>query len=447
MKLMALFNTLPAAGEGATKAEKPAAEGGLFGAMLSLLQSVTTATPEGRDATAEGAGADFLKLADPNLSEGERDALLAQLAEELSLTLTPERLAAAQATLAGEGGAALRDGLTRLAVMLEDTGLGDTERAANLAPLVAGLTAVLSAPDNRAGLRLALEGAGLPEPVDADGQSLLPTGDEIEAADVVALARAIAGATGPQPAPAGAGKALDRLAARLAEAQTSQQAQAPRIDPETIEPLTRDLVEALTAPGEARTKSFREVIAALTGAPDADSVRFSPAIEGDAMAASPVDSLRAYRTSAEPVPVAQAARPEAAVEPRQVLDQVRGKVSEDGRIRVALRPEGLGALEIDLAPDEAGRLQVTVRAEQASVLTALRADRDGLVALLRDAGHALDSSSLTFADMGGQGGTRQGQRQGAPQGQGFSAFSGEAPAEQDIDIPLQVAAGGVDIRV
>ncbi|MBP0484573.1 flagellar hook-length control protein FliK [Sagittula salina] len=446
MKLMALFNTLPAAGEGATSAEKPAAEGGLFGAMLSLLQSVTTATPEGGDATAEGAGADFLKLADPNLSEGERDALLAQLAEELSLTLTPERLAAAQATLAGEDAAALRDGLARLAAMMEDADLGDAERTAMLAPLVGGLTTVLSQADARTALCLVLEGAGVPEPVDADGQSLLPKGD---AADVVALAKAIAGATGTQHAP-GAGKALDRLAARLAEAQTSQRVQATgeaaRIDPETIEPLTRDLVETLTTQGDARTKSFREVIAALTGAPEADSVRFSPAMEGDAMAASPVDSLRAYRTSAEPVPVAQAARPEVAVEPRQVLDQVRGKVSEDGRIRVALRPEGLGALEIDLAPDEAGRLQVTVRAEQASVLTALRADRDGLVALLRDAGHALDNSSLTFADMGGQG-TRQGQRQGAPQGQGFSAFSGEAPAEQDIDIPLQVAAGGVDIRV
>ncbi|WP_370158568.1 flagellar hook-length control protein FliK, partial [Salipiger bermudensis] len=162
-------------------------------------------------------------------------------------------------------------------------------------------------------------------------------------------------------------------------------------------------------------------------------------------------------SEAAPLLQSEAPRPAqmpAAPSSEQILNQVRANVSETGRIRVELKPEGMGSLEIDLAPDETGALKVTVRAEQASVLTALRADRDGLLTMLRDAGHQVDTRSLSFSDLGarnsGQGQSQgQSQGQGAPGAGGFALDAEAAGTEPEVDVKQVVLplSRGVDIQV
>ena len=95
-----------------------------------------------------------------------------------------------------------------------------------------------------------------------------------------------------------------------------------------------------------------------------------------------------------------------------------------------------------------------MRAEQASVLTALRADRDGLLTMLRDAGHQVDTRSLSFSDLGarnsGQGQSQgQSQGQGAPGAGGFAFDAEAAGTEPEVDVKQVVlpVSGGVDIQV
>ncbi len=136
--------------------------------------------------------------------------------------------------------------------------------------------------------------------------------------------------------------------------------------------------------------------------------------------------------------------PQPPVEPREILGQIRAQVSEQGRIRVALRPDGLGTVEIDLAPDEAGNLRVVVRADSAAVLNALRGERDGLAAMLRDAGHMVDDQALSFADYGSGR-----NRDGTGIAQGLATGDGAAEHDEkgvDIVLPL-VAANGVDVTI
>ena len=50
------------------------------------------------------------------------------------------------------------------------------------------------------------------------------------------------------------------------------------------------------------------------------------------------------------------------------------------------------------------------------MLSALRADRDGLVAMLRDAGHAVEDGALSFSDLGGDTGAQGGASGGSDSG-------------------------------
>lgn len=82
-----------------------------------------------------------------------------------------------------------------------------------------------------------------------------------------------------------------------------------------------------------------------------------------------------------------------------LANQVKGVQVSEGTTRIDLHPRGLGALEIDLAHGETG-LKVTVRAENATVLAALRDNRDVLAAVLRDANVAVQGQSLGFESFG-----------------------------------------------
>ena len=96
---------------------------------------------------------------------------------------------------------------------------------------------------------------------------------------------------------------------------------------------------------------------------------------------------------------------------------------------------------------EATAIFPTVRADQASVLGSLRADREGLLTLLRDAGHQVEARGLSFADMGSQG-SGEGARQNTGQGARQTALPQTWAAEPtDPPTPAAPASGGVDITV
>ncbi|GGG67630.1 hypothetical protein GCM10011415_13360 [Salipiger pallidus] len=155
-----------------------------------------------------------------------------------------------------------------------------------------------------------------------------------------------------------------------------------------------------------------------------------------AASADPVAALAPAVTVAASVSAA-VATPEAA--PRapvplpdsaQILNQIRAQVSQDGVIRVRLDPGSLGQVEIELSAQDSGAISVSVRAEQASVLGSLRADRDGLVALLREQGHVVDSRSLSFGDLGDRSaGQQTGQNAGQNAGHGMGQNSGQNPGQ------------------
>ncbi|MBB3713461.1 hypothetical protein FHS00_003065 [Limimaricola variabilis] len=79
---------------------------------------------------------------------------------------------------------------------------------------------------------------------------------------------------------------------------------------------------------------------------------------------------------------------------RALTAQIREAGVVEGHTRITLTPGGLGEIEIDLA-HENGQMRVVIRAENQAVLQALRGDRDGIAALLGDAG-GLDDGQLSF---------------------------------------------------
>ena len=83
---------------------------------------------------------------------------------------------------------------------------------------------------------------------------------------------------------------------------------------------------------------------------------------------------------------------------RNLAQQIRSANISEGSTRISLAPRGLGEIEIDLRPDEAGRLRIILRAENPAVLQALRGDRDGLLLALSEGGTAVDDAELEFED-------------------------------------------------
>lgn len=116
----------------------------------------------------------------------------------------------------------------------------------------------------------------------------------------------------------------------------------------------------------------------------------------------PVQDVLSSRTPEPPapaIPAKAAPTPAPSGFAASLANQVKGVQVSEGTTRIDLHPRGLGALEIDLAQSDTG-LKVTVRAENATVLAALRDNRDVLAAVLRDANVAVHGQSLGFESFG-----------------------------------------------
>ena len=83
---------------------------------------------------------------------------------------------------------------------------------------------------------------------------------------------------------------------------------------------------------------------------------------------------------------------------RNLVQQIRTAKFVDGHTRISLAPRGLGEIEIDMRPDEAGKLRIILRAENPAVLHALRGDRDGLLLTLTESGADIREADLSFED-------------------------------------------------
>lgn len=219
----------------------------------------------------------------------------------------------------------------------------------------------------------------------------------------------------------------------------------------TPAPLARDKAEApLQTPAPQAAAASPEVrfdvramvataLANAGGGAEGDALPIpSPAVDArppapGPMAANPAEMARL----ADPGP------PPASGFARNLAQQIRSATLTEGTTRIALAPRGLGEIEIDMGPDEAGNLRIILRAENPAVLQALRGDRDGLLLALSQGGADLRDADLGFEDFSQR--HRRDAEEGGPS-QGRSAERDIEPAAP-IGTPARriVGAGRLDM--
>lgn len=128
---------------------------------------------------------------------------------------------------------------------------------------------------------------------------------------------------------------------------------------------------------------------------------------------------------------------------RNLTQQIRSASFTDGQTRITLAPRGLGEIEIDMLPDEAGKLRIVLRAENPAVLQALRGDRDGLLLALADGGTNVEDANLDFEDFSRRH-SRDGGAEQVPPGDAPGAVADEA-ATQSTPQPRFIGTGALDI--
>ncbi|WP_283644220.1 flagellar hook-length control protein FliK [Marinovum algicola] len=407
--------------------------------LASATGTETSARGAARDASPDAAGAGLFAalLGRREGQEGSGDLPAPKAASGTSRETAQETADGGLEALLAEAQAAL-----------EDPKLADAELAEALVPLVAALAEVVL-PPAAPGIE-----AGPPVPAGRRLAEALQALRAPSAPVVEAAAR-----TGPTEVRTEVSRLISEISAQVAETPQAQ-AEPPLRGDRAVSQIPaggatemRQMAERPPVDLAPSRVELRAGVAAVPAPPAAAGAELRVPVIAD-MAAAPAPAPAQPGTVFTPAPppevVAQQARaplPDSG----QILGQLRAQVDQGGTIRVALRPEGLGRVEISLAPGDDGQISVTVRADQASVLGSLRADREGLLTLLRDAGHQVEARGLSFADMGSQGsgeGARQNTGQGARQTALPQTWAGETAAEPtDPPTPAAPASGGVDITV
>lgn len=408
--------------------------------ILSALAGLASATgtetsARGASPDAAGAGLFAALLGRREGQEGSGDLPAPKAASGTSRETAQETADGGLEALLAEAQAAL-----------EDPKLADAELAEALVPLVAALAEVVL-PPAAPGIE-----AGPPVPAGRRLAEALQALRAPSAPVVEAAAR-----TGPTEVRTEVSRLISDISAQVAETPQAQ-AEPPLRGDRAVSQIPaggatemRQMAERPPVDLAPSRVELRAGVAAVPAPPAAAGAELrAPVIADMAAAPAPAQPGTVFTPAPPPEVVAQQARaplPDSG----QILGQLRAQVDQGGTIRVALRPEGLGRVEISLAPGDDGQISVTVRADQASVLGSLRADREGLLTLLRDAGHQVEARGLSFADMGSQGsgeGARQNTGQGARQTALPQTWAGETAAEPtDPPTPAAPASGGVDITV
>ncbi len=187
-----------------------------------------------------------------------------------------------------------------------------------------------------------------------------------------------------------------------------------------------------------------------------------PVSEGtppDQGAARESSALRSGSSTAEAAPggtpPSPAPRIEATVAPRALpagpvpVDHVAVRIAraaQDGidRIRIALHPEALGEVDVEMRLAQDGRVEAVVRAERPETLDLLQRDARHLVRTLQEAGLQADAGSLSFQLRSGDQQRQPGFAPPTGPSEGPSAETATAPPSPHAPAP---AARGLDIRV
>ena len=415
-------------GAGATNgatAEKPAEGETPFAGLLALLGGDDAPPAEG-DGAGSGELGDMLAdakaaLADPDLSEEEIAAIVGPLIAQLGTALAgdPALLERAEALVAD------------LSTSFGSEGAADEMSWRDLSEGLADLQALLSGADGNEGEPAALA-ALLGRAILVAEEIAQPLGSVVSG-----LGQLLSLPLRGQPAEEGvAGSRLPEEIRHPAAELRGIAEKVPQTDGET---------------SVGQRAAVQVLAAATTAAQMAAQSAESAASQMQAMPLSPVSATPLAASALAAAHVAGTS-PQLAVQGQDVLGQIRASANAEGEINVELKPEGLGKVEISLTPDEAGKLQVVVRADQAAVLSSLRSDRDALLALLRDAGHAVEDGALSFSDMGAQGGSQHsGQNHDGASTGGYTTYGSASTEASSLDGAAShsrlLPEGSVDISI
>lgn len=352
---------------------------------------------------------------------------------------------------------------TTTAALQELTAIGGTQEAqeAILAQAAMQLGAMLQAFDNATGADSLQTLAANLASLQNSAQKLSEGDSGVElaqamfglAAGLLGLSNAAASPAAPAREPAGplAGAGTIKAPAEPAQGRSAPAAPAfaerPAMQAEAFQPAPRQSAEGeAIAPGTdshatggtsaARSRAAELLSAALQAKPAATEAVPPPSLPQGAAELRPHAGTEAAaaRSTAQPHPPAQ---PDGFA--RNLASQIRNASFSEGRTRIELAPRGLGSIEIDLQADEAGKLHVVLRAENPSVLSALRGDRAALLSVLGDSGVAVEESALDFESFGQQ--PRQ-QQEAAPLNPGPGGSAEDEPDTADPADPAPRPASG-----
>lgn len=141
--------------------------------------------------------------------------------------------------------------------------------------------------------------------------------------------------------------------------------------------------------------------------------------------------------------------------PQHVADQVAVHIAKaikggDDHIKISLRPESLGQVEVQLKIAADGRVQAVVQVDKPETMELMQRDARGLERALQDAGLKTDSGSLSF-NLRGQDQQREHARNEFSGNGGAGGVDVVAPEDEvsavEAMVALSRANGGIDVRV
>lgn len=345
-------------GKNAAKAAGKADADKSFERLLSkedLPQDMAEAAPEQVEVAAEVEMADAVTL-DLDAAEPVDPAL--EPSEPVAVFSVAH--AALQASLEG---AAPREMLAEQPVLDDAAPISLPEQAVE-APLSPAVTA------DETATALVAETAPTAPRIDPAPERSLPVSDNpaSDAADAAAARPVAANITASQLEPQPQQNDADPTASSDSADEITQ-AQAPKLEAKPAPIAVQDLLSVQTAqPDEPQT------VTALTPLQSKEAANFEKLVAQAALAPNVPDE-----------------KPVVSPLVRNILDRMQDLEISEGKTRILLRPQGMGALEIDILRQADGRMHLAIRVENPLVLDALRNESGALSSFMGEKGFDLSN--------------------------------------------------------
>lgn len=269
------------------------------------------------------------------------------------------------------------------------------------------------------------------------------------------LSQTLAGTPAHGLGPSGTPLAASAAAASPSDSIAAKPGSAPNPQPAAPDAGTSDAAPAMPTPSlnhaatTSATGTFVGAASAATAAAPDDSTADDTDASGTAGAtlvaqpndpsAAPAQLDAATHIAAPYVPVGE----QVALNVKQAL------ATENNDIRIQLKPESLGTIDVKLNLTHDGRLSAVITADRSDTLNMLKQDSGTLQQSLRDAGINADSGSLSFNLRGDAQSFAQNSSQGgSSHSGGYAATASSVLAGVDAATPSQrVHSGTLDIEV